>query len=228
MVIREPFPFALSGGFSGRRLPPRLAVAIGVSVAIHLAAGTYVIFQRFDPGAPTVETGTPPIQLITFKKRPAQEPVAPRRAKAPVALHPPLLTPPVSVQTLDATPIPAPRAEGLAPTDEIQGQANVTLVPDPPVITSPSWLRKPGTREFERFYPPSAVHRNIQGSVTLACSVTVAGAVVACHPTAETPAGEGFGEAAVKLSRYFRMSPPTRDGRPTEAQVNIPIRFTLG
>lgn len=42
----------------------------------------------------------------------------------------------------------------------------------------------------------------------------------------ETPIG--FGAAALKLSRWFRMSPQTQDGQPVDgASVRIPIRFTL-
>ena len=90
----------------------------------------------------------------------------------------------------------------------------------PTVITRPNWLKKPGASEFSRFYPESAMRRGVGGGATLNCSVAANGAIQACSVVDENPAEEGFGKAALKLSKYFKMSPQTENGQAVIAGVH--------
>lgn len=52
----------------------------------------------------------------------------------------------------------------------------------------------------ERFYPQAARRDGVSGHVMLECNAT-GGALTPCAVDEETPAGEGFGESALKLAK---------------------------
>ena len=99
-------------------------------------------------------------------------------------------------------------------------------VPPAATIESPHWVRLPDANDLYRVYPKSAAHLNLGGRVVLSCVVTTAGTLDSCSVVKEVPPGDGFGAAGLELSKRFRMSTTTSDGRPTAgATVVVPLKF---
>lgn len=66
------------------------------------------------------------------------------------------------------------------------------------------------TDEIALFYPPAAKAKGVEGKATITCR-TRKGMVWACALDSETPAGEGFGAAALALAKRYEASPTAED-----------------
>jgi TonB family protein len=75
-------------------------------------------------------------------------------------------------------------------------------------------------------WPAEAMRRGIGGAAKIECVVSAEGLLHDCDLLSESPAGIGFGGAALLLSRLFEMRPATRNGVAVAgASVVIPFKF---
>lgn len=99
---------------------------------------------------------------------------------------------------------------------------------EPRVVSNPDWDARPTGEMLATAYPEAPMSLRIEGRATVRCDVSDLGVLENCEQLSETPAGMGFGRAALSLTDRFRMKPRTIDGEPVAGgQVRIPIRFTM-
>lgn len=224
--------------FQQRKKPlPRWVWAmITASALVHVGAGVWLYQQRFelaDAPAPLEDLPTTIVELTPRVKPP--EPKTPSPAPTP-PIHRPTQVMPSDVAPLEV-PVAPVVSHDAGPVINLtepatEPAAGTTITPEPPkpvpVITQPDWVRKPTADQLMRAYPSVAEARGIGGVAELSCLVRVDGSLTGCSVTSETPGNQGFGRAAVSLSRYFRLSPRTVDGQAVDgARVTMAIRFDL-
>jgi hypothetical protein len=92
------------------------------------------------------------------------------------------------------------------------------------VVKNPDWVRLPTPEESSRVFPSTATAD--QGRAVVQCHVAVDQTMADCRVVAETPEGQGFGPAALELTKVFRMTPKTYDDVPVAGHpVIVPIVF---
>lgn len=105
-----------------------------------------------------------------------------------------------------------------APADE-----SSTGRPDCPAKAAPDWRRLPmRIEDYRHAYPREALRKGVSGRAVLDCKVSSAHLPADCKVDQEEPAQAGFGEAAIKLSRFYRFRLPC-PGEPES--VKLPISF---
>lgn len=181
------------------------SVICAVLVYLALTGKFSAVTDMFDdPDAVKVE--------IEEEEKPPPPPPPPNRPPPPPP--PEQRVPPPN---LDAPPTPTPIPTAIDPPP----------APPTPVLTGAVWLQRPGAGDFDRHYPSRAMDRDQEGRVTLDCLVD-GGGRISCAVASEDPTGWGFGEAALRISRSFRMAAQTSSGQPTSGgRIRVPITFRL-
>lgn len=91
------------------------------------------------------------------------------------------------------------------------------------LITAPTWERSPTVE-----YPERAMSRGIEsGDVVLRCLVNASGTLRDCEVVSESPAGAGFGQAAVAGARRARLTPRTPNDMEEDPRVQFTVRFRV-
>jgi TonB family protein len=103
--------------------------------------------------------------------------------------------------------------------------AAVAQAPQP--LTGPDYMRHPSDGDVANVYPIGARRLGVSGRAEMACQVAADGKLRDCKVVSEEPAGFGFGDATLRLARYFQVLPKSVPGGPEGAQVTIPFRFVM-
>lgn len=125
------------------------------------------------------------------------------------------------------TPRPPPSTprRDAEPQEQLPPAPTATPAPpsDPVVITTPTWIERP--RHPERWFPRQAFMQGIAGEVVLDCDVDVNGRL-SCSVASETPTGQGFGDAALRIAEAHVMRPAMQNGVAVRGRYRMVVPFT--
>ena len=93
--------------------------------------------------------------------------------------------------------------------------------------TPPDWVTLPDPYGLWALMPLGAAEKGHSGTAVIECKVMPQGTLEGCELVSETPAGEGFGRAALLAAPSFAMRPAMKDGKPVLSKVRIPVHFKI-
>lgn len=209
--------------------------AVSFGLAAGVAALLSIVLAGVRIGIPKPELIFADPEPVTLERLKPPEPPEPKPLEhvkaAPIKVPETQRVAPSPVPLPDIVPQEIAPGEGIAPMDALgSGAASGGGVSEqgPPLITRPRWLNKPSGATVARFYPERALDRGRSGKVVLDCLVGLDGRL-ACAVASEEPERWGFGAAALRIAKEFRMAPQLEDGQPTAGgRVSVPIVFNPG
>ena len=189
----------------------------------------------------------PPVQVLD---RPAQTvtreapPPAPREREREREATPPPRTTVAANTPPSSGPISLVPGNSANPAPASASTAASVVVPLAPPQTNPVapspasdpaqlrgtsgsvvWAQRPSARRIADLYPQRALREGMGGRVQLDCTVQPS-LSVSCTIASESPAGEGFGRAALSASDSYRARPTLSDGTSAVgARARIAVAF---
>jgi TonB family protein len=88
------------------------------------------------------------------------------------------------------------------------------------------WISRPGASAFDQYYPHAARNAGIQGNAMLDCIVNADGSL-RCLVANESPAGGGFGDAAIHIAPGFRVLQSEDGASAVGKRIRVSITFRL-
>jgi hypothetical protein len=93
-------------------------------------------------------------------------------------------------------------------------------------VKAPNWIWEPNYTEIMMVNPRVAVINHISGTVEVRCRIRLDKTLTDCVTVEENPAGYGFANGILQLTKVVLMSPMAIDGKPNEyGIVYIPFQF---
>ncbi len=236
MVIRPAIPNGYSlvaplKTSARRRMSGASIGVLTVVAAAHVGLAVYLYGAHFSVSRPAERPDPAPFIITLPRWKPAPQQKQDHQVqKRTVPIH---LEQQPKIETQKTIEVkPQPQTQPLVDNGpQLLPTVDTGPAPEPTkphVITDPRWARQPSSDELADVYPERALGLGKAGLVELSCTVAASGDLSGCRVAREDPQGWGFGSAAMKLTKRFRLVPRQLDGKPVDgALVNIPIRFSV-